>query len=272
MISMPKFLCVQCGTQYAETDTEPQKCLICEDERQYVRWGGQDWTTLVYMREDGLKVVPFEEESGLWGLALNQSFAIGQRALLVPGDKGNILWDCIPFIDDHAIQTVQKLGGLEAIAISHPHYYSTMVEWADAFDVPIYIHQSDANWVMRPSESIVFWEGESFGLTPDIELIHLGGHFAGGSVLLWKQGAEGRGSLLTGDIIQVNQDRHFVSLMYSYPNNIPLSYTEIKRIVSKVETYEFDRIHGAFKERFIWENAKTRVKESAKRYKKYVTN
>src|SRR5688572_17273088 len=130
---MPKFLCVQCGTQYAETVAEPQKCQICEDERQYVRWEGQKWTTLTHMQNDGFKVVQFEEESGLWGLELNQPFAIGQRALLVPGEKGNILWDCIPFIDDNAVKTVQQLGGLEAIAISHPHYYSTMVEWANAF-------------------------------------------------------------------------------------------------------------------------------------------
>ncbi|WP_028777225.1 hypothetical protein [Shimazuella kribbensis] len=267
---MPKFLCVQCGTEYAESVSEPHKCLICEDERQFVRWDGQEWTTLSLMKEDGFKVVPFEEEPGLWGLKLNKPFGIGQRALLVPGEKGNILWDCIPYIDEQTIQAVKDLGGLEAIAISHPHYYSTMVEWADAFDVPIYLHASDAEWHMRSSEKITLWEGESFSLTPEIELIHLGGHFDGATVLLWTQGAEGRGSLLTGDVIQVNPDRHSLSFMFSYPNHIPLSCNTIKRIIAKIETYDFDRIHGAFRERFIWENAKERIKASAKRYKKYL--
>jgi glyoxylase-like metal-dependent hydrolase (beta-lactamase superfamily II) len=222
------------------------------------------------MQEDGYKVVPYEEEPGLWGLELNKPFGIGQRALLVPGEKGNILWDCIPYIDEQAIQAVKDLGGLEAVAISHPHFYSTMVEWADAFDVPIYLHASDAEWIMNPSEKLTLWGGGSLSLTPEIELIHLGGHFDGAVVLLWTQGAEGKGSLLTGDSIQVNPDRHYLSFMYSYPNHIPLSCNVIKKIIGKIETYEFDRIHGAFRERFIWENAKERLKASAKRYKKYL--
>lgn len=265
---MSKFICVHCGTQYADSVTEPQKCLICEDERQFVRWDGQAWTTLSLMQDSGFGVVSYEEEPGLWGLALNRPFGNDSRALLVPGDKGNVLWDCIPFINEEAIRTVEDLGGLEAIAISHPHSYSTMVEWADAFDVPIYLHAADAEWITRPSERIMLWEGETLSLTPDIELIHLGGHFTGGTALLWKQGAEGRGSLLTSDVIHVNCDRHYISFMYSYANYIPLSCDALKKIVGKLETYEFDRIHGAWREHFIWENAKARVKASAQRYKR----
>ena len=43
---MPHFICVTCGAQFAETDQQPQTCAICEDERQYVGWSGQQWTTL----------------------------------------------------------------------------------------------------------------------------------------------------------------------------------------------------------------------------------
>jgi hypothetical protein len=104
---------------------------------------------------------------------------------------------------------------------------------------------------MRPSSRIITWSGKTLSLTPDIELIHLGGHFAGGTVLLWRQGEAGNGSLLSGNVIQVNQDRHYLSFMYSYSNNIPLSVQEVKRIVSTIEAHEFDRIHGAWKERYI---------------------
>ncbi len=263
---MPKYLCVQCGTQYAESVTEPVHCLVCEDDRQFVRWNGQAWTTLETMKAEGFQVTHFEEEPGLWGLELNQSFAINQRALLVPGEKRNIMWDCIPFVDEKAVELVGRLGGLEAIVISHPHYYSTMVEWAETFDVPIYLHEADKDWIMRPSSRIETWSGETLSLTPDVEVIHLGGHFAGSSVLLWRQGAEGQGSLLASDTIFVNEDRHNLSFMSSYSNHIPLSIREVKRIVTTIEAYDFDRIHGSWKERYIWENAKERLKVSTKRY------
>ena len=33
---MPHFVCVTCGSQFAETAESPPHCPICEDERQYV--------------------------------------------------------------------------------------------------------------------------------------------------------------------------------------------------------------------------------------------
>jgi predicted Zn-ribbon and HTH transcriptional regulator len=38
---MPNFICVTCGSQFAETVKEPASCPICEDERQYIGVGGQ---------------------------------------------------------------------------------------------------------------------------------------------------------------------------------------------------------------------------------------
>ena len=43
---MPNFICTTCGTQYAESDQPPAACAICQDERQYVKATGQQWTTL----------------------------------------------------------------------------------------------------------------------------------------------------------------------------------------------------------------------------------
>ena len=43
---MPNFICITCGTRFAVSDEPPEKCDICEDERQYVGWDGQQWTTL----------------------------------------------------------------------------------------------------------------------------------------------------------------------------------------------------------------------------------
>ncbi len=38
---MSRFLCVTCGTQDPESETPPNECLICQDERQYVGWTEQ---------------------------------------------------------------------------------------------------------------------------------------------------------------------------------------------------------------------------------------
>jgi glyoxylase-like metal-dependent hydrolase (beta-lactamase superfamily II) len=259
------FICVTCGTQFAPTETLPDRCPICEDERQYVGWEGQRWTTLAELSQDHHNVIR-EEEPGLTGIGTDPAFAIGQRALLVQTPGGNVLWDCISLLDRPTEAIVQALGGISAIAISHPHYYSSMVEWAHVFDAPVYLHAADRQWVMRPDPSITFWEGETKELHDGLTLIHCGGHFAGGTVLHWPQGAEGRGALLSGDILQVVQDRRWVSFMYSYPNLIPLPASTVQRIAGRVREFEFDRIFGAWWGRVVATDGRKAVEHSAQRY------
>jgi hypothetical protein len=117
-------ICVTCGTQFSETEAAPPECPICLDERQYVGSDGQQWTTLDAMRRGDWKNVIREQEPNLIGIGTEPKFAIGERALLVRAPGGNILWDCISFLDAATIEAVRKLGGISAIAISHPHYYS----------------------------------------------------------------------------------------------------------------------------------------------------
>jgi glyoxylase-like metal-dependent hydrolase (beta-lactamase superfamily II) len=141
-----------------------------------------------------------------------------------------------------------------------------MVEWARAFDAAIYLHADDRQWVMRPDPSIVFWDGETRPLGEGLTLIRCGGHFAGGTVLHWAAGAEGRGALLAGDILQVVSDRRYVSFMYSYPNLIPLPADGVRRVVAAVEPYPFDRLYGAWWDRIVARDAKAAVARSAARY------
>ena len=127
---------------------------------------------------------------------------------------------------------MKKLGGISAIAISHPHYYSSMLEWSRAFgDVPIYLHEAERPWVQRPSPSIQFWSGEQKEIGDGLTLFRTGGHFEGYQVLHWRGGAAGKGALLSGDQPTVAADRRWVSFMYSYPNFIPLNAPAIRRIV-----------------------------------------
>jgi hypothetical protein len=255
------FVCVTCGTQYPPSDTPPDACPICLDERQYVGAGGQRWTTPAELRGDHRADIR-ELEPGLTGIGIEPQFAIGQRALLVDG----LLWDCVTLLDDAIEAAVEAAGGLRAIAISHPHYYTAMVDWAERFDVPILLHADDAEHVMRPSPRIEHWTGERRELWNGLELIRLGGHFAGGAVCLWPDGAEGRGALLSGDIVQVVPDTNWASFMWSYPNYIPLPAHEVQRIRAAVEPLAFDRVYGAWWWAVMDGDARAKVLRSADRY------
>ncbi|MFT9846973.1 MBL fold metallo-hydrolase [Aneurinibacillus sp. REN35] len=268
---MQHFICVTCGTQFARSAAPPTLCPICNDERQYVAATGQKWTSLDSLRSESYRNVFKDEEPGLLSMYTEPTFAIGQRAFFIRTPAGNMLWDCLSYIDEETIRMIREMGGIDTIAISHPHYYSSMVEWADTFDALIYIHEADRQWVMRESDRIHYWSGDT--LLPvqaeGVSLLRTGGHFAGSTVLHWEHGAKGQGALLTGDTIQVVADECWVSFMYSYPNLIPLPASEVEHIWQVVEPYEFAMVYGAFG-RVVRENGREAVRRSAERYSKAI--
>ena len=270
---MPIHLCNTCGTSYPDSPAPPSGCPICEDERQFVPRGGQVWTTpekLAGGHVNGWRRL----ETDLFEIHTHPGFGIGQRALLLRTPGGNILWDCIALLDDATELLVRALGGVQAIAISHPHYYTTMIEWAERFDAQIFLHTGDHEWVMRKSPRIQFWEGRTLPLWDKLTLINCGGHFEGGTLLHWpaaSRGRESKGALLTGDIIQVVQDRRYVSFMRSYPNLIPLGANAINHILRTIEPFPFDQIYGAWWKANVLSNAKAAVQRSARRYLRWIS-
>lgn len=238
-------LCATCGTSFAAASAPPPACPICRDERQYVRAGGQRWTTRAELAQDHQNAWR-QLEPDLFELHTVPAFAIGQRAFLVRTPKGNVLWDCIALLDDATATLIEALGGIAAIAISHPHYYTTMPDWAARFDAPVHLHARDREWVMRQDDRLVFWDEDARTIGDGLTLLRLGGHFPGGTVLHWQAGAGGKGALLAGDIVQVGADRASVSFLWSYPNRMPLSGRSVARIAAALEGRAFERVYGAF--------------------------
>ena len=262
---MPLWTCEQCGAQFPESRAPPAECPICRDERQFVNWNGQTWIARERLAERYR--ILCRDDLDIPGIGVEPALAIGQRALLLRERDGCVLWDCVPLITAEAVDHVRSLGGLKAIAVSHPHYYGAVADWSDAFGgVPIYLHGDDRGWITRPHRAIVPWSGEALKLSDDLLLLRTGGHFAGGTVLHWRAGAEGRGALLTGDIATVAMDRRFVSFMYSYPNYIPLDAAAVRRIADIVAPLAFDRIYGAWWGRNIASEAKAAFNASVGRY------
>lgn len=269
---MPAFICATCGAQFPPADEPPPVCPICTDERQYVPSSGQSWTTLERLRRGHTNMFR-RLAPGIMTIETTPRFGIGQRMFLAQTPAGNLLWECMALVDEATVDVLKGLGGVTAIAISHPHYYTTMAEWSRALGgVPIHLHAADRDWVTRPDPAVRFWEGDTQPIGPGVTLIRLGGHFAGGTVLHWADWDGGRGVLLSGDILQVVPSGH-VSFMWSYPNLIPLSAAKVRRMAAILEPFAFDAVYGSFSGRGqIDAKGKEVVAASVARYVARVTD
>ena len=177
--------------------------------------------------------------------------------------SSDLLWDCLSFLDGATTEIIRSLGGIKAIAVSHPHFYSAMASWGRAFDCPVLAHDADRQWLAEPDPCIEFWSGDTRQVVPGVALHRLGGHFPGSSVLHWPE----RRTLLTGDTILVTPDRRHVSFMWSYPNYVPLPTADVQRIGQRLNALDFDAVHSAFWERGdIEQDAKAAVHRSIARH------
>jgi glyoxylase-like metal-dependent hydrolase (beta-lactamase superfamily II) len=192
-------------------------------------------------------------------------FAIGQRALLVLSENGNVLWDCIPLLDELTIEFIRSKGGLKAIGFSHPHYYSNMNEWAETFDCPIYIHEKDGNCIVDKGRHVQLWTGNEKMLWEGIRIINIGGHFAGSSIL-HVPFLSPAGTIICGDTLFLSPGKKHFSVMYSYPNRMPLSLQEMQRVRKRFDSIQFDAFYGYQNLQNLNENVKEIFNESMKRY------
>jgi len=262
---MKAWICETCGTQFAPSPAPPAHCPICEDDRQYVGPNGQSWTT-----HDALANrfrLRIEDDEGVLGIGIDGAFGIPQRALFLPTDAGNLLWECVSLVTDDALDALRARGGVERIVISHPHFYSSMVEWSDALGgVEILLHEADRQWIQRPSPRIRSWRGDTLGLSDDVTLVRTGGHFPGSTALHWKTGPRAGGALFGGDAPQVVEDRRHVTFMYSFPNYIPMPRADVLRMRAVLSAFEFDDVYGYTWGRNIRGGARAAVDASFDRY------
>jgi hypothetical protein len=192
-------VCNTCGTQHPTADRAAlTTCFICDDPRQYTPPSGQSFTTLAELRSSASagedqqqrrhnEFHPLIKDDALrfTRIVTKPAFAIGQRAILIRTPKGNVLWDCVAYIDDDTVARVKEMGGIQAMVISHPHFYSTHLEWAERFGCPVYLAREDREWLARRDEKRqVSLDGietkvEINGEDTGVRVVKLGGHFPG---------------------------------------------------------------------------------------------
>jgi glyoxylase-like metal-dependent hydrolase (beta-lactamase superfamily II) len=252
-------ICGLCGVQFSEP-SHPDVCVQCgADDRGSLR-DGQVWTTLAELRKTHRNVIG--DEAGFVGICTEPAFGNGQRALLVPWRGSNLMWDCVTLLDDETAEAVERRGGLAAIAVSHPHFYSAMVEWAQRFDCPVYLHEGDERFVERSDPRIEFWRGDRNDLGDGVTLIHVGGHFPGSQVLHTAT----QSAVLHGDAVIMTSDPNWVTFDYSWVQGIPLSPAATRVTLDALEPYEFDSMIGAWGGWVVPHDAKQVLRRSGERF------
>ncbi len=262
---MPAWICATCANHYPEQDSPPERCVICEDERQWVPPSGQRWTTQAELAAAGHSSDIRQVAPDLLGIGANPPVAIGQRGLVIRTGEGNLLWDPPGFLDERAVEAVRDIGGLRAVTASHPHFYGSIVEWSHAFGAEILLPRADAHWLTRPDPGVRTWSG-SLAVLPGVTLVQCGGHFPGSAVAHWADGADGAGALLTGDTIFVTPGEERVTFVWSAPNRLPLPEMAVRAVVEAVRPYRFDRIYGGWWQPVLRAGAHEILESSAARY------
>jgi hypothetical protein len=256
-------ICSTCGTAYP-VESVPETCIICLDERQWVPSTGQHWTSSEDIpRTHSVKLNHLQDR--LYEMEINPIFAIGQRALLLLSENGNVLWDCISLLDELTTEFIKSKGGLKAICFSHPHFYSNMNDWGELFNCPIFIHKNDAEHIMVRGKHIQLWEGDELELWDGIKIMLIGGHFAGSSILHVPFLSE-KGTIICGDTLFLSPSKKHFSVVYSSPNRIPLPLAEMARIKDRFDGISFDSFYGYIKAQNLNKNVKEIFEKSMDRY------
>ncbi len=262
---MNTYICENCGTQFAPSALAPAACPICDDERQYVGWQGQRWTTHEALR--GRHQLRIGDDQGLLAIEVQGGFGISQRMLLLPTAAGNLLWECVSLVTDEAIACLREAGGVDRIVISHPHFYASMVRWSEALGgVPIVLHAADKSWVQQRSPAIEFWDGDRCKLGDGVTLLRTGGHFPGSTALHWERTGTGRSALFVGDAPQVATDRRHVGFLYSYPNYMPMPVRDVRAMQQRLAPFQYDDVYGYSWGRNIIGSGRRAVDASFERY------
>ena len=240
---MPTWICTGCGVEHPDSRVEPATACVLTSEVPSIEERGDlpphgSWTTLQALAAQPHHTEYVDHGRGVHSLRRTPRFAIGHRSYLVRAPHGNLLWDAPSYLDDDVVGVVRRLGGIAAVAASHPHMFGAQLSWSREFGgVPVFVNALDQEWLPGSDPLIELWTDELEPLA-GIRLIHVGGHMRGSSVALTADG-----TLLVGDSISGGLAKNWVSFQRNYPKHVPLSAAVVQRIVDRLDGFTYDRLY-----------------------------
>ena len=267
---MTIWICDGCGLEHDDSPALPvEGCVFASDEVSVQERGDLgphgSWTTHEELARQSHTTHHRDHGRGVHSLRREPRLAIGHWSFVVRTPQGNLLWDPPAYIDPVVVGIVEALGGVSAVATSHPHMFAAQVSWSHAFGrVPVLVNANDKEWIARHDPVLEYWTGTETPL-PGITLIEVGGHMKGSSVALTTDG-----TLLTGDTIAGTLVPDWVSFQRNFPRHVPMSAAVVRRIFSRLDTYSYDRLYTLGGDT-IDHDAKQIVHRSADRHIRWVT-
>lgn len=261
-------ICVACMTQYS---TPRSECPICLDPRQFVPATGQSWTSLRKLAEEKHtnKIVADQQDERVCFILTEPSTGIGQTPILIKTSRATYMWDCNAFLSENLFNQLTTMQPpLKAIAISHPHFFSTSLTWSRCLKVPLILAAADKHWFQRLSdvkEGEIEWVHNVASLEDGVTMIQCGGHFPGSSVLHWDRSLEPEfesdkhcrtGIILCSDTAMIQPTQQGFTFQWSVPNMIPLNPHEMKGIADRLRDVPFEQATSTWPHRFVRKNAR----------------
>ena len=237
------FACSNCGF-WQRYFAVPPLCPICSDVRNDLPENGWDFRT----PEQLIPTLEFhwrEAIPGIWEFWSTPCFGLDSHGWLLLHKDGNIAFEAAPIYNFAQLEHIRKLGGIRFLSASHPHGYGALFQLQDEFRPEVLlIQKDDLDWTKAFRVTMPY--DEQFEIYPGLTLHHVGGHYAGQSVLHDAK----RRAVFAGDSLKIDFDHKGnasgISCHKAYHKQIPLSRDEVLRYRSVYERLDFTSVFTPF--------------------------
>lgn len=171
----------------------------------------------------------------------------GAASYLIRRPDGNVLVDS-PRFTPPLVKNLEALGGVRYLYLTHRDDVADHHKFHQHFGCDRILHQDDISRDTQAVE-IPLSGTDPIQLAPDLLIIPVPGHTKGHTVLLYHQ------FLFTGDHLAWSEE---LQQLYAFRNVCWYSWTELKRSMQRLATYEFEWVLPGHGRRFHADRATMR--------------
>ena len=237
------YACANCGF-WQRYFASPPDCPVCTDVRNDLPEDGWQFLTADAV-QSRIRGQWRRLDRDMVAFSVTPPFGLNGTGWLLLQPEGNIAFEAAPFYTDEMLAEIKRLGGIRILAASHVHGYGALWQLQDIFQPDILAIQKEDLGLTKAFRVTSPYD-EIFDLGQGRRLHHVGGHYAGQSVLH----DVGRRTVFSGDAFKVDQaaagDNIAVSTHKAFHKAIPLTHSEIRHYRVVISKLDFDTICTPF--------------------------